>query len=208
MKMRLATVPLIGALALVAAPLVAATPPPSKAAPKPAAQEEAPLDPAAKAAAEELLTLISFEKSMMTGTQASLAVMRSGAMMGRQLDANSQLRLERAKNPQAWDKALRRIGALQADAAEAEAKAAMPDIKAMAVDAYARKFTAADLRGFIALYQTPIGKTLLDGLPQVVGNVMAFAQGMLSQRMAPRMRALQPAIQAELAPLLPKPAGK
>jgi hypothetical protein len=208
MKTGLAPLSMIGALILVAAPLAAATPPASKPAPKPAVQEQAPLDPAAKAAAEELLTLISFEKTMEEGTQASLTAMRSGVMMGRQLDANPQLRLERAKNPQAWDKALRRIGALQADAAEAEAKATMPDIKAMAVDIYARKFTAADLRGFIALYQTPIGKTLLDGLPQVMGNTMVVAQAMLSQRMAPRMRALQPTIQAELAPLLPKPSGK
>jgi len=193
---------LAGALALTPAPVVAAP-----ADPAPSSQQT-PVDPAAKAAAEELLTLIAFEKTMEEGAMASIAAMRSGSVIGRQVDANPQLRLERAKNPQAWDKALRRIGALQADAAEAETKAAMPAIRAAAVDIYARKFSAADLRGFIELYRTPLGKTLLDGLPQVMGNTMVVGQALIGQRVAPRMRALQPKIQAELAPLLPRKSGK
>jgi hypothetical protein len=191
---------LAGFAVLTAAPLAAAAPTP---APKPA-----PVDPAAKAAAETLLTTIGFEKTMIEGMQASLAAMRSGEQMGRQLDANSQLRLERAKNPQAWDKALRRIGTMQADAAEAEVNAAMPDIKAMAVERYARAFSAADLQGLTAFYGTPLGRSLFHKLPEVIGGIMSAAQIMIAQRMAPRMRALQPAIQAEMAPLLPKGTKK
>jgi hypothetical protein len=193
---------LAGLAALTAAPLAAATP-----APAPAAKP-APVDPAAKTAAEALLTTIGFEKTMIEGMQASLAAMRTGEQMGRQLDANPQLRLERAKNPQAWDKALRHIGAMQADAAEAEVKAGMPEIRAMAAERYARAFSAADLQGFAQLYGTPLGRSLFDKLPEVIGGVMNAAQIVIAQRMAPRMRALQPAIQAEMAPLLPKGAKK
>ncbi|HWW66103.1 MAG TPA: DUF2059 domain-containing protein [Sphingomonadaceae bacterium] len=172
----------------------------------PAAKPPAPppLDPAAKSGAEELLKLMGFEKMMEDGMRGSLGAMRSGEVIGRQLDSNAQLRLERSKNPQAWDKALHKIGAMQADAAEEEIKATMPEIKAMAVELYARNFSAEDLQELTKLYHTPVGKKLLDELPKVMGNVMVFAQAMMTKRLAPRMRQLQPAIQAELEPLLPK----
>lgn len=179
-------------------------------APVPKAPPPAPAtaDPAAKAAAEQLLTQMDYDKKMHTGILQSATMMRSGAVMGRQVDANPALKMQRAQNPQAWDAALKKIGGMQADILEQALKETTPQIRADAVDTYARAFTAAELKQMIELYKTPFGHKLIDRLPVVASVALRRAQVQIDQRMAPHMKALQPEIQKELQPLLPKPAKK
>jgi len=85
----------------------------------------------------------------------------------------------------------------------------MPEIKAMAVDTYARNFTAAELHGLIDFYKTPLGHKLLQKLPGIMSDLMTYTQMQISRRAAPMMRErVQPLLRSELAPLLPKEQKK
>ena len=202
---------LLLAAALVTPPLAAQAPAATQAtstAQVSAKPADAPADPAAKAAAETLLKLMDYDKMVSAGLEPTLAAMRAGAIIGRQVDANPALKLQRSKNPQAWDIALRNVGAMQAGVIEQTMKEMMPEVHAVAVDTYARNFTAQDLRELTDFYKTPLGRKVIDRLPKVMVASLDLAQRQVSQRVTPRMQALQPAIEKELAPLLPRPAQK
>lgn len=191
---------------LLAAALLALPAPAALAAPAPAAPVPPPVDPAAKAAAEQFLVQFGYDRKFLDGISQGAARMRSGAVMGQQVDANPALKMQRAKNPQGWDVALKKVGGMQADILEQTAKEMMPQVHADAVDTYARAFTAAELKQLSELYKTPFGRKLVDALPGAASFAVRRAQMRIDRQMVPRVKALQPEIQKEMAPLLPKPA--
>lgn len=209
MRLSPRTAPLLAAaLLILPAPAALAAAAPAAPAASSAPPVPPPVDPAAKAAAEQFLVQFGYDRKFLDGISQGAARMRSGAVMGQQVDSNPALKMQRAKNPQAWDAALKKVGGMQADILEQTAKERMPQVHADAVDTYARAFTAAELKQLSELYKTPFGRKLIDALPGVASVAVRRAQVEINRQMAPRVKALQPEIQKELAPLLPKPAKK
>ncbi|MBU3077717.1 DUF2059 domain-containing protein [Sphingomonas quercus] len=185
-------------LALVCAvPALAQTP-----AAAPAAR---PADPATAALARELVATMGLRQTMQATMDRTLADLRAGNAISAQLDRNANIRLERAKNPQAWDAAIGRIGAKQAAMMQKVLTDMQPEIEARSIQIYANNFTAAELRELLAFYRTPLGKKITSRLPEISAETTRWVQQEIPRRIAPAMQALAPEIQKELAPLLPKP---
>ena len=163
------------------------------------------IPPAQRAAAEELVRIARIDEMMRATTAKQIAQMRSGAQLSAQLDQNPAIRAQRAKNPQAWDAAIGRIAAKQADAFAALIAEMAPLAREHAVEAYATNFTPAQLRDLVAFYRTPLGQTLVEKLPAVTEQTMAWIQQELPRRIAPVIAALQPELQRELGALMPQP---
>ena len=184
---------------LLAIQAPAAAPP----APPPAAVAIAP---AQRAAAEELVRVARVDDMMRISTNKQVAQMRSGALLSAQLDQNPAVRAQRSKNPQAWDAAIARISAKQADAFAALIAEMTPAVHEQAIIAYAANFTLAQLHDLTAFYRTPLGQTVVAKLPAVTEQTMAWLQQELPRRLGPVTAALQPELQRELAPLMSPPA--
>ena len=188
---------LLAALAGVQPALAAQTPA--------AAQAEAPaLDPAQVAAARQLVQLLDVAAVMGGGLAEMESELRSGARLSASLDQNPAIRMERAKNPQAWDAAIKRIGAMQADAVRALIEDLTPQVVEATIAIYARNFTVGDLEALIAFYQTPVGTRLRDRMPAINAESVRLVQTKVMPRVAEKMQSLQPKVQAELAPLMPR----
>lgn len=186
---------------IAASPLAARATPDVDGAP-PAAEQK--VDPQAEAAARELIGLMHLRQMLQDGMAPSLAAMRAGTAISHMLDANPEIRMERAKNPAAWDAALRKIGEMQATLTEQTITDIEPEMEAMTVRTYAANFSVAELREIIAFYRKPIGQKIITRMPAVMSSAMQFVQEEIPKRMVPKMAAMQPEIQKTLAPLLPK----
>lgn len=189
------------AVALGAAPPTAA---PITPAPPVLVTPAAP-DPAALAEAEKLMATMKIDESMRAMLAKTIEALRSGAVLSAQFDRNPAIHMRRAQNPQAWDAAIARIGALQA----ASAKKALGDLPqrfhAQAANSYATIFTAAELRALTDFYRTPLGRKLVESGPAVGAATTGWLQQEIGRRLALAMPAIQPQIQQELAPLLASP---
>lgn len=162
------------------------------------------LDPARVAAARRLIELLDVAAVMGGGLVEMENELRSGAGLSASLDRNPATRMERAKNPQAWDAAIKRIGAMQADAVRAIVEGVTPQVVEATIAIYARNFTVGDLDALIAFYQTPVGIKLRDRMPAISAESAKLVQTLVMPRVAEKMQSLQPKVQAELAPLMPR----
>lgn len=162
-------------------------------------------DAARTAAASDLVTLLDVRGQMRRAMAKQIAEMRTGAAFSRPLEQNPQFKIARSKNPQQFDQVFRKVGAIQADAADRVLKEAEPEAVRATVNAYARNFGAAELRQLIAFYQTPLGATLRERLPAVTQETQSALADKLAPRMQDEMRKLGPQIQAELRRLAPAP---
>lgn len=188
------------ALALL---LALAAPLPAVAAP-PVAPAVA-IDPSTEAAARQLFEASNVRASMHEANERTLAQMRSGAALSAFVDSNPQMRMRRAANPQAWDAALTRLGAKQAEIMQALFAEIAPEVESRTIRLYAQTFTVADLTAITAFYRTPLGKRMIEKMPLVLSDTMSWVQTEIPRRIGPAMAALQPEIQRELAPLLAAP---
>ncbi|WP_338664377.1 DUF2059 domain-containing protein [Pararoseomonas sp. SCSIO 73927] len=153
------TLLLAAALAIPALPGAAQTPParPAPAAPAPAASTPAG-DPEARAAARQLMDL--------TGATA----MMDQVLAGMRPLLVQALRQQSPQVPQATvEKAVDEV-------LIPEFRARLPEAADATVDLYVRNFTAAELREVIAFYGTPVGRKLLQALPQLMQQSVAVGQ--------------------------------
>ena len=171
-----------------------------------AATAPAPIPADQRAAAEEVVRVAQVAAVLRITADKQVAAMRSGAILSAQLDQNPAIRMQRARNPQAWDAAILRIAAKQADAFAKLVAEMQPAIADQAVHAYASNFTLAELRQLAAFYQTPLGRRLVERTPALSADTAAWMQQELPRRMAAVAATLAPEIQRELAPLLAQPA--
>jgi uncharacterized protein len=172
-----------------------------------AAIAAAPVDPKLAAAAEELLREMHAEEQMQTVVRQNVAQMRSGAAINAQIERNDAMRMQRAKNPQAWADAAVRVGALQADAMEKVVAELVPELHRQSVAAYASNYTLAELRELTAFYRSPLGRKTIERAPAIGTATAVWFQRAFTARLLPAMAALQPQIQQILGPLLtPTPA--
>ncbi len=173
------------------------------AAPAPA---QAP-DPAALRAATVVVDLNNPPARAKAGLDRQIAEMRRGNAIRAMFQQNPRFQQEAAKNTPAFNAAIQRMGAIQADAVGpvmAEMQAAS---RQAAIEAYARAFTVAELEQLATFFRSPVGQKLIaqqQPIMQQVGQTVA-------QRFSPRMEAAQrqaaPKLEAELKKLFPEGAG-
>ena len=183
-------------IALVAAATVAAAPP-----------ARPPVDPAALAAANALVQQLNVKADVLAGLRQQTVAMRAGttlrAMFANQPGFAAEYRAGQAK----FDAAFKQAGAIQADAAEKIITDNAGTIVPTAAAAYARNFTAAELRDLAAFYKTSLGLSLYRKGARVNAEILGLTARALGPKMAAAMEASAPRMNAILAPLA-KPAKK
>ncbi len=140
------------------------------------------------------------------GLEGQLKAMRSGEALRAMLSQNPQFRQEAAKNQPAFNAALARAGAIQADALGPIQREMLAASRQVAVQAYAREFTAAELDQIAAFYRSPTGAKLLARQGAINAEVGKAMQQKFAARVQAAEKAVGPKIEAELRKLFPAKA--
>ena len=192
-------------LTLLAAVVVAGAAP---AAPKAAGPA---LDPAAVAAARVLVKQLDIQGQINRTLGQNVEMMRSGValrgMLAQQPGFVPAYNANRAK----FDAALKKAGAIQAQVAERVLRDNAPAMVDVAVRAYARNYSAAEINALSAFFKTPLGQALNAKQPRVTAEIGDASTQLISAKIDAGMQAAGPQFQAALAPLKPappKPAAK
>jgi uncharacterized protein len=162
----------------------------------------------ARAAAIEVLKAINFDATLQREMAQAIELSRSAAVLSRQIDSNPAMRMQRSKNPKAWDAALKRIGAKEAREVEAVLQELVPQYRERMIASYAGRFSVDELRKLAAFYQSPLGVKVATVMPQIAQDNAQWFQRQRLEKLAPRMKALRPELEGEIKALLPKPAAK
>jgi uncharacterized protein len=137
---------------------------------------------------------------------AQLKAMRNGDAIRAMLSQNPQFRQEAAKNQPAFNAALARMGAMQADALGPIQREMLTASRQAAIAAYAREFTAAELDQIAAFYRSPAGAKLLARQGAINAEVGKTLQQKYAARVQAAEKAVGPKIEAELRKLFPPKA--
>ena len=184
--------PLIRAMTVTAASITLAVP----------AVAQTPSPEALKAAATvvDLQTPPDRSKAML---ESQLKELRSGAGIRAMLGNNPQFRMEAAKNQPAFNAAIARMGAIQADAISPILREMQPATRQAMIESYARAYTVNELNEIAAFYRSPTGVKLRNTQSQA----NQVANKVVQDRFAPRMQAAEksiaPKLNAELKKLMP-----
>jgi len=192
MKIFHATVALLAAAPLM---LVSAT----------AVQAQA-ASPEAIAAATVLVDLQTPPGAAKAALDNQLREMRQGAAIRAMMSSNPAFRAEAAKNQPAFNSAMARMGAIQADAVGPIMVDMQKASRTIAIDTFARNFSAAELQQITAFYKSPTGAKLLARQGQMSQDIAKQVQARFGPRMEAAQKAVAPKLQAELTKL--QPAGK
>lgn len=170
-----------------------------------------PLDPAAVAAARTLVAQLDIQGQINRSLAQNVEMMRSGvairSMLAQQPGFIPAYNANRAK----FDAAMKNAGAIQARVAEKIIRENAGAVVDIAVKAYARNYSAAELQGLSAFFKTPLGQALNTRQPRVTAEIGEASNRMIGAKIEAGMQAAAPQIQAALAPLNPanaKPAPK
>lgn len=138
--------------------------------------------------------------------EAQLKAMRSGEAVRAMLSQNPRFREEAAKNKPAFNAAMARMGAMQADALGPLQREMLTASRSAAIQFYARDFTAAELDQIAAFYRTPAGTKLLARQPGINAEVAKTMQQKFGPRVQAAEKAMAPRMDAELRTLFPAQA--
>ena len=138
--------------------------------------------------------------------EAQLKAMRNGDAIRGMLGQNPRFKQEAAKNQPAFNAAIARMGALQADALGPIQREMLTASRQAAIDAYAREFTAAELNAILAFYKSPAGAKLLARQGAINAEVGKAMQAKFGPRVAAAEKSVGPKIDAELRKLGPQQA--
>lgn len=175
---------------------------------KPAAPATAAkaLDPAAVTAARALVAQLDIQGQVNRSLAQNVEAMRSGvalrSMLAQQPGFIPAYNANRAK----FDAALKNAGAIQAKVAEKVIRENAGAVVEIAVQAYARNYTAAELQGLSAFFKTPLGIALNSRQPRVTAEIGEASNRLIGAKIEAGMQAAAPQIQAALAPLNSAPA--
>jgi uncharacterized protein len=196
---------------LIAAVVIATAAPAGGAKPAAPAAATKPLDPAAVAAARTLVAQLDIQGQINRSLAQNVEMMRSGvairSMLAQQPGFIPAYNANRAK----FDAAMKNAGAIQARVAEKIIRENAGAVVDIAVKAYARNYSAAELQGLSAFFKTPLGQALNTRQPRVTAEIGDASNRMIGAKIEAGMQAAAPQIQAALAPLNPasaKPAPK
>ncbi len=142
------------------------------------------------------------------GLEAQLKAMRSGDALRAMLSQNPAFKQEAAKNQPAFNATLARAGAIQADALGPIQREMLASSRQVAIAAYAREFTAAELEQIAAFYRSPAGAKLLARQNAINAEVGKAMQQKYGARVQAAEKAAGPKIEAELRKLAPKAPAK
>lgn len=178
----------------------------ASAAPKVAASS--PVDPATVAAARLLVKQLDIPGQINRTLSQNVDAMRSGvamrAMLAQQPGFVPAYNANRAK----FDAALKKAGAIQAQVAEKVIRENAPAMIEVAIRAYARNYTTAEINGLSAFFKTPLGQALNTRQPRVTAEIGEASTQLISARIDIGMQAVAPQLQAALAPLNGAPPPK
>jgi uncharacterized protein len=167
---------------------------------KPATATKA-LDPAAVTAARALVAQLDIQGQVNRSLAQNVEAMRSGvalrSMLAQQPGFIPAYNANRAK----FDAALKNAGAIQAKVAEKVIRENAGAVVEIAVQAYARNYTAAELQGLSAFFKTPLGIALNSRQPRVTAEIGEASNRLIGAKIEAGMQAAAPQIQAALAPL-------
>lgn len=200
-------------LTLIAAVVVAGATPAGAAKPAAPAVAAKSLDPAAVAAARTLVAQLDIQGQINRSLNQNVEMMRSGVAMRSMLAQQPGFIPAYNANRAKFDAALKNAGAIQAKVAEKVIRENAGSVVEIAVQAYARNYTAAELQGLSAFFKTPLGQALNTRQPRVTAEIGEASNRMIGGKIEAGMQAAAPQLQAALAPLnsapaAPKPAPK
>ncbi len=158
-------------------------------------------------AATALVDLLTPPAAQKAGLDSQLQQMREGAAIRSMLRNSPQYRAEAAKNQPAFNAAIARMGAMQADALGPVMREMQPVSRQLTIEAYAREFTEAELKAITAFYSSPAGMKLRARQPAVLAGVNRQIQQRFGPRMQAAEKAIAPKLDAELRKLFPSATG-
>jgi hypothetical protein len=170
-----------------------------------AAAQAPPAD--AVKAATALVELQTPTTASTAALERQLKEMREGAAIRAVLSANPRFKMEAAKNQPGFNAAMARIGVMQADAIGPILREMQPATRRIAIDTYAKAFTAAELEAIATFYRTPAGTKLLRQQAQISQTINRSVQQQYGPRLQAAEKTIGPKIQAELQKLFPPEAG-
>jgi|GEM_PF-970072 hypothetical protein len=166
-----------------------------------------PVDPAAVAAARALVTQLDLPNQINRSLTQNVEMMRSGAAMRSMLAQQPGFIPAYNANRPKFDAALKNAGAIQARIAEKVIRENAGAVVDVAVQAYARNYSAAELQGLAAFFKTPLGQALNSRQSRVTAEIGEASNRAIASKIDAGMRAAAPQLQAALAPLnSPAPA--
>lgn len=191
---------------ILVALLVAALAAPSGAVTGTATPPAARVDPAALAAATALVQQLDVGGMVVRMMQRPLPAMRSGVALRSQLAAQPGFVAAYNANKARFDAALAKAGAIQAEVAEKVIRDNAGQIAPAAAQAYARNFSAAELKALGDFYRSPLGQALKQRGPRVDAEITMATGRLMGAKMATAMQANGKRIESALAPLSNRPA--
>ncbi len=166
----------------------------------------ATVDPAALAAATALVQQLDVRGDMVKGLQQQVELTRSGVALRNQLAAQPGFVQAYRANQAKFDGAFQKAGAIQADIMARVLSENSAGIAATAAAAYARAFSAAELKQLADFYRTPLGQAVYKRSPRINAEILGLTGRAMGPKIAAAMQAAGPRIEAALAPLQAKPA--
>lgn len=165
-------------------------------------------DAATVAAATALVQQLDVKGQITQGMSRAVADMRSGAAITRLLQPQPGFEQARAKDPAKFNTVLKRIGEMQADAAQKIVNANTQAVVDAAIQSYATNFTAAELKGLADFYRTPLGIAFAAKQPKVSAEISNASGRIMGSKIEAAMQQMAPQIEAQLRTLQPaQPAG-
>ena len=165
-------------------------------------------DAASVAAATALVQQLDVKGQIVQGMSRAVADMRSGAAITRLLQPQPGFEQARAKDPAKFNAVLKKIGGMQADAAQKVVNANTQAVVDAAIQAYATNFTAAELKGLSDFYRTPLGMAFAAKQPKVSAEISDASSRIMGAKIQAAMQQISPQVEAQLRTLQPaQPAG-
>lgn len=167
-----------------------------------------PIDPAAMAAATVLVEQLGVRGQVQRSMDQNVQMMKSGFALRSMLAQQPGFVPAYNANKAKFDAALQKAGAIQAEVA---AKVIRDNIGAVvneAAKAYARNYSAAELKQLSSFYRTPLGQALYTRQGRVSAEISDASARIIGGKIDAGMQAASPRMQAALAPLNPQPPKK
>jgi hypothetical protein len=137
--------------------------------------------------------------------EAQLKAMRNGDALRNVLNQNPGFRQAASQNPAKFDAALARMGAMQADALGPIQREMLTASRTAAIEAYATRFTTAELEAIAAFYRSGPGAKLLAQQGAIGVEVSKQMQTRFGPRVQAAEKSVGPKIDAELRKLSGQP---
>jgi hypothetical protein len=167
-----------------------------------------PIDPAALAAATQLVQQLDIRGQVGRTMAQNVAMMRSGVALRSMLAQQPGFIPAYQANKAKFDPALKKAGAIQAEVAEKIIRENTGAVVTEAARAYARNYTAAELKGLSDFYRSPLGQALAQRQAKVSAEIGQATARIIGAKIDAGMQAAAPRLQAALAPLNSAPPKK